>query len=113
MRGVTSTEGMLTGVYEDTPAPVGSYVLQNLNGQVAFYQVEDGKQPTVKSGKCYLMLDVPTASVKVLTFSDATGVECIQNVEAAVENEIFDLAGRRVRKAVKGIYIVNGKKVLK
>ena len=36
MRGVTSTEGMLTGVYEDTPAPVGSYVLQNLNGQVAF-----------------------------------------------------------------------------
>jgi hypothetical protein len=113
MRGVTSTEGMLTGVYEDTPAPVGSYVLQNLNGQVAFYQVEDGKQPTVKPGKCYLMLDVPTASVKVLTFGDATGVECIQNVEAAVENEIFDLAGRRVRKAVKGIYIVNGKKVLK
>ena len=113
MRGVTSTEGMLTGVYEDTPAPVGSYVLQNLNGQVAFYQVEKDKQPTVKSGKCYLMLDVPTASVKVLTFGDATGVECIQNVEAAVENEIFDLAGRRVRKAVKGIYIVNGKKVLK
>lgn len=113
MRGVTSTEGMLTGVYEDTPAPVGSYVLQNLNGQVAFYQVEDGKQPTVKSGKCYLMLDEPTASVKVLTFGDATGIECIQNVEAAVENEIFDLAGRRVRKAVKGIYIVNGKKVLK
>ena len=54
-----------------------------------------------------------TASVKVLTFGDATGIECIQNVEAAVENEIFDLAGRRVRKAVKGIYIVNGKKVLK
>ena len=113
MRGVTSTEGLLTGVYEDTPAPVGSYVLQNLNGQVAFYQVEDGKQPTVKPGKCYLMLDEPTASVKVLTFGDATGIECIQNVEAAVENEIFDLAGRRVRKAVKGIYIVNGKKVLK
>lgn len=113
MRGVTSTEGMLTGVYEDTPAPVGSYVLQNLNGVTGFYQVEDGKQPTVKAGKCYLMLDVPTAGVKTLTFGDATGVECIQNVEAAIENEMFDLAGRRVTKAVKGIYIVNGKKVLK
>lgn len=113
MKGVASTLGLLTGVYEDTPAPVGGYVLQNLNGVTGFYQVEDGKQPTVKPGKCYLMLDVPTASVKVLTFGDATGVECIQNVEAAVENEIFDLAGRRVRKAVKGIYIVNGKKVLK
>jgi hypothetical protein len=59
------------------------------------------------------MLDVPTAGVKTLTFGDATGVECIQNVEAAIENEMFDLAGRRVTKAVKGIYIVNGKKVLK
>lgn len=113
MKGVTSTEGLLTGVYEDTPAPVGSYVLQNLKGQVAFYQVEDGKQPTVKAGKCYLMNDEPTAIVKAFTFGDATGIECIQNVNAAIENEMFDLAGRRVTKAVKGIYIVNGKKVLK
>ena len=27
-------------------------------------------------------------------------------------NAVFDLAGRRVQKATKGLYIVNGKKVL-
>ena len=37
----------------------------------------------------------------------------ISNIEVAKSNVIYDLSGRRVEKAVKGIYIVNGKKVVK
>ena len=40
---------------------------------------------------------------------DETGIEA---VDADAEAVIYDLQGRRVEKAVKGIYIVNGKKVL-
>ena len=36
----------------------------------------------------------------------------IENVEAEVEAVIYDLSGRRVEKMTKGIYIVNGKKVI-
>lgn len=34
-------------------------------------------------------------------------------VPASLQNVIFDLAGRRVQKAEKGIFIINGKKVVK
>ena len=40
---------------------------------------------------------------------DATGIE---SVELGEELVIYDLAGRRVQKMEKGIYIVNGKKVV-
>lgn len=44
---------------------------------------------------------------------DPTGIEAIENKPVAVPVVIYDLAGRRVAKAVKGIYIINGKKVVK
>lgn len=40
-----------------------------------------------------------------------TGIEQIE-AGADAKNAIYDLSGRRVNKAAKGIYIVNGKKVL-
>jgi hypothetical protein len=40
----------------------------------------------------------------------ATGISSIEADEKA--NTIFDLSGRRVQKAQKGVYIVNGKKVI-
>ena len=49
------------------------------------------------------------------TYGNLTGIEGIQNSKSENQNAdvIYDLSGRRVEKAVKGIYIVNGKKVLK
>lgn len=107
----TPVAGLLTGVYENTPAPVGSYVLQNLD-KVGFYQVAEGNQPTVGANHCYLT--VPAAGVKAFYFdgNDATG---ISNVDANVDaNEvIYNIAGQRINKFQKGINIINGKKILK
>lgn len=107
----TPVAGLLTGVYENTPAPVGSYVLQNLD-KVGFYQVAEGNQPTVGANRCYLT--VPAAGVKAFYFdgNDATG---ISNVDANVDaNEaIYNIAGQRINKFQKGINIINGKKILK
>ena len=107
----TPVAGLLTGVYENTPAPVGSYVLQNLE-KVGFYQVAEGNQPTVGANRCYLT--VPAAGVKAffLNGDDATG---ISNVDANVDaNEvIYNIAGQRINKFQKGINIINGKKILK
>lgn len=47
-------------------------------------------------------------NVKV-TANTQTGVESVE--AAAGEQVIYDMSGRRVAKAVKGLYIINGKKV--
>ena len=107
----TPVAGLLTGVYENTPAPVGSYVLQNLD-KVGFYLVAEGNQPTVGANRCYLT--VPAAGVKAffLNGGDATGISGVDaNVDA--DEAIYNLAGQRINKLQKGINIINGKKILK
>lgn len=108
----TAEEGLLTGVYEDTPAPVGSYVLQNKGGVVGMYKVVEGSQPTVKAGRCYLTAPAAAAKALVFTSDDATAIKAI-NAQANTQDAVYNLAGQRVNKAEKGIFIVNGKKVLK
>ena len=44
--------------------------------------------------------------------STPTGINEMKNEELRVKNEIYDLQGRRVTKATKGIYIYNGKKTM-
>lgn len=107
----TPVADLLTGVYENTPAPVGSYVLQNLD-KVGFYLVAEGNQPTVGANRCYLT--VPAAGVKAffLNGGDATGISGVDaNVDA--NEAIYNLAGQRINKLQKGINIINGKKILK
>ena len=58
---------------------------------------------------------------KVATFDPAKAIEAIKALETGINNSefiihnselIYDLTGRRVEKATKGIYIVGGKKVV-
>ena len=66
---------------------------------------------TVPANRCYLT--APAGSVKALAFPDGT-LTSISEIQAADEKAvIYDLSGRRVSKATKGIYIINGKKVIK
>ncbi len=104
------TTGCLNGVLTATSAPTDSYVLQNLDNNVAFYQVSSTDPITVPANRCYL---TTTANVKALAFPDGT-LTSISEIQAADEKAvIYDLSGRRVSKATKGIYIINGKKVIK
>lgn len=104
------TEGLLTGVYANTPAPKGSYVLQNNDSKIGFYLVNtEVAQPTVGANRCYLT--VP-AGVKAnaFFFNEATGIQnVLENLQAG---EIYDISGRKLGKLQKGVNIVNGKKVL-
>lgn len=107
----TYTEGLLTGVYVNTEVPVGSYVLLNKNNQVGFYEVVDAI-PTVKPNRCYLTVTGSTAPM--FSLERGEGTTSIEDAELTNEDVvIYDLAGRRVEKMEKGIYIVNGKKVIR
>jgi hypothetical protein len=69
----------------------------------------------VYNNKAYLNLPSSFATARAIYFSfddDATGIRETENGEVKTEN-CYDLSGRRVVKAQKGVYIVNGVKVVK
>lgn len=109
------TAGLLTGVLEDdTKVPAGSYVLarQKSTGKIGFFPVAEGADYGLDKYKCYLTLPASESRYNALFFEgEETGIESIETENAKAE--IYDLAGRRVQKAQKGLYIVNGKKVIK
>lgn len=108
----THTSGMLTGTFESTAAPVGSYVLQKQNEVLGFYKVADGKQPTVGAYRCYI--NASESAAPMFSLERGEGTTSIEEAELTIDNAvIYDLAGRRVEKMEKGIYIVNGKKVIR
>ena len=107
------TVGLLTGVYNVRTAPVASYVLQN-NDKVAFYSVNESDRPTVFAGHCYLTLPADAAAAPMYSLERGEGTTGIQNAQLINMDSpfIYDLLGRRVENPTKGIYIVNGKKVV-
>lgn len=84
---------------------------------VGFYWMNPtGAAFTNGAHKAYLKLakSTPAGSQAVKGFpfnGTTTGIEQIE-AGADAKNTIYDLSGRRVNKAAKGIYILNGKKVL-
>ena len=55
---------------------------------------------------------MPAADVTVtVTFKNATGINGVK-ADALKDAQIYNLQGVRVDKAQKGLYIVNGKKVV-
>lgn len=83
------------------------YILGNGTEGIAFYPCKDGSLPI---NKAYLLGNGESAIV--MNFGNAvTGINTIA-APANSKAPIFDLSGRRVVKATKGLYIQNGKKVI-
>lgn len=103
----------------------GGYVLSNGTSGVGLYKAalnknEAGENGTThfknNAGKAYLPASAVAAGTRyfLFDFGNATGIESIEGAENANGNAaIYDLSGRRVQKAQKGIFIINGKKVIK
>lgn len=83
------------------------YILGNGSEGTAFYPCKAGSLPI---NKAYLLGNGESAIV--MNFGNAvTGINTIA-APASAKAPIFDLSGRRVVKATKGLYIQNGKKVI-
>ena len=88
----------------DSRNPIGFYKLNNT-------------VTTIPGNKAFLVLTNAEAQAKgfVLEFEDGgtTGIETIENSKHSTEDGIYyDLQGRRVENPTRGVYIVNGKKVV-
>ena len=111
------TEGLFTGTYVEyqTAAGNGIYVLQNIDGDVAFYLVGENAQPTVKPNRIYMVYEGAAGAPK-FSFGRGEGTTSIDNSQMTIDNSqliIYDLMGRKVNTMEKGnMYIINGKKVI-
>lgn len=88
----------------DSRNPIGFYKLNNT-------------VTTIPGNKAFLVLTSAEAQAKsfVLEFEDGstTGIESIESSKNSTEDGVYyDLQGRRVENPTRGVYIVNGKKVV-
>ena len=122
--GETIVANMLRGVTTNTvlnkvEGDYTNYILAKKNGSLGFYAVVDGS--TLSASKAYLPL--PTASLPSgarsikLVFEDGgtTGISEASRLNdkgEMINDNVYDLQGRRVEKPARGLYIVNGRKVV-
>ena len=94
-----------------------AFVLGNKEKGVGFYSAElNQKEKTafVNNGfRAYLPAAAAGAHFLSFDFGTETSIENIEGAENAANAVIYNLSGRRVQKAQKGLYIVNGVKVIK
>lgn len=103
--GETVSDNALIGVLKNTKVGAGSFVLMS-TPYVGFFKASN--EFTVGANTAYLPA---TASARiVLPGSEATAIKAIETEQS---NEIYNLAGQRVKSAQKGLYIIGGKKVIK
>ena len=91
------------------------YVLSADGSTPVFKKLVEGTPATVPAGKAYLEFN-EVILARELTFdfdSETTAISELTNTNLTnYTNEYFNLAGQRVANPTKGLYIVNGKKVV-
>ena len=92
----------------DVVADGTQFVLAKNNNVVGFYKVETGT--TISAGKGYIVISSPVKAFYGFDEDDATGISNL-NLNANLNEAIYNLAGQRMQKLQKGINIVEGKKI--
>ena len=107
----TAIDNDFEGVLVDTEKEAGIYVLMNPDGGqgVGFYQTTQSF--TVRANSAYLPALAGNGARTFIALDDVTSVKGI-TAETMQNGEVYNLQGQRVMKAQKGLYIMNGKKVL-
>lgn len=100
------TSGAVADVTADTEHVY--YGLAMIGGKAKFAKITSG---AIADGKAYFKLDATSPAREILDIDgETTGIE---NVKAAAENSvIYNLQGVRVAQPTKGLYIMDGKKMV-
>lgn len=117
----TTSSPEVAGAYEDNNLegtmslianPGYAYVLSKGSEGIGFYKLSSSG--TIGAHKAYLSYSGAAAAAReFFSFEEITGVKTIANSqEPTADNHYFDLQGRMVAQPGKGLYIVNGKKVM-
>ena len=93
-----------------TPTESKYYTLAVDNDKKPMFKVSSGG--TLAAGKSYLVVSGSGAPTLAVDFGETTGVNTLNVERGTLNGEVYNLNGQRVAQLTKGLYIVNGKKVL-
>ena len=101
----------LQGTATSITNPGNAYVLNKTetNG-VGFYKLSS--TGTIGANKAYLTYSGASLTRSFFGFDETTGIEMPTAEVIDADAVVYDLQGRRVAQPTKGLYIVNGKKVI-
>ena len=103
-QGTSSLKGTLTQINGN-----GSiYVLNTGSKGTGFYKLAENG--TLAANKAYL--ETVASSRDYFLFDETTAISAPLVNSEEVNSEVYDLQGRRVNTPTKGVYIVNGRKVV-
>ena len=113
---ISATNYLKAAVAPTTLADGSFYILKS--GE--FHKVigtADEDARTIPAGKAYLLAtDVPSEAPAlnfVFAGSETTGINAVNGSQSMVKgSQVYNLAGQRVAQPTRGLYIVNGKKVV-
>ena len=92
-----------------TGGEIDGFVLAKKNDKVGFYKWNGG---SLTSGKVYLPAPAGARDYLEFSFDETTALTLVNSEKRTVNSDIYNLAGQRVANPTKGLYIVNGKKVV-
>ena len=106
------SDNSLTGTMTNITNPGNAYVLNNGTQGVGFYKLSSGG--TIGANKAYLTYSGGGSSAPSFFGFDGntTGIDATLVNSEKVNSVVYDLQGRKVAQPTKGLYIVNGKKVV-
>lgn len=109
-------KGVLTTTELSSIANSDQVRIFSKKGDVAGFYKPNTNITTLAANKVYVMAPASSTASLALNFGqEITGIDQVLN-EVVENNEnnaaIYDLTGRRVAKAVKGVYVKNGKKFI-
>lgn len=100
-------ENALAGTFKTTATVAGAYTLQNPADGLGFYPYNG---ETLAGFKAYMPNGTGVRGFKFQE-GETTLIEGVED-NAGLDEPVYDLSGRRVQNARKGIYIIGGKKVI-
>ncbi len=103
LKGTTKADGTLATKGSENYYVLSGDTFKKFTGDAfgankAYFEVAAGASP---------------ARLAIVFDDGTTGIKSVSNGQSTMNNEVYDLQGRRVAQPTKGLYIVNGKKVIK
>ena len=112
---ITTTENVATSALSGKPntenvaSESAAFILANGKHGVGFYKLSSANR-TIHGFRAFYTAPAEAQAVSAFLLEDnVTGIEEIET--SADKAPIYDLSGRRVAKAEKGVYIQNGRKI--
>lgn len=112
---ITTTENVATSALSgvpntaNVPSESAAFILANGKHGVGFYKLSSANR-TIHGFRAFYTAPAEAQAVSAFLLEDnVTGIEEIET--SADKAPIYDLSGRRVAKAEKGVYIQNGRKI--